>query len=112
MIRIDLGREVAPGIFEYSIEGLGLDGRSRQPLLDACRQIERALGSTKARESHAGLYRPGKDTADLHCVVSAGAGLTVSEPASGRIRFSKFQKFDGGPIGRSDTTTATAEAGA
>ncbi|WP_298111490.1 hypothetical protein [Bradyrhizobium sp.] len=58
----------------------------------------------------AGLFRSGRTRPDLHCLVMAGAEMTVSEPAAGRIHFSKFQKFEGSAIGRSDTTTATAEA--
>jgi hypothetical protein len=93
MIRIELGKEVSPGIFEYSVRSLGLIGKSRQPLLDACRQIKRALGSTKAAQARAGLYRPGRTTPDLHCVVLIGAGLSVTEPSNGRIHFAKFQEF-------------------
>jgi hypothetical protein len=93
VIRIDLGRESAPGIFEYSIPSLGLNGKSRQPLLDACRLIKRALGPTKAAEERAGLYRHGRTQPDLHCAVLAGADLTVSEPSIGRIHFAKYREF-------------------
>jgi hypothetical protein len=93
VIRIDLGRESAPGVFEYSIPSLGLSGKSRQPLLDACRAIKRILGPTKSAEEHAGLYRSGRTHPDLHCAVLAGANLTVSEPSSGRIHFAKYQEF-------------------
>jgi hypothetical protein len=93
MIKIELGSEVAPGVFEFSIPSIAVSGRSRQPLLDGCRQIKRVLGPTKAEQAHAGLYRPGRPHPDLHCLVAVGAGLSVAEPSSGRIRFAKFQEF-------------------
>jgi hypothetical protein len=94
VIRIERGREVAPGIWEYSIPSLGLSGRSRQPLLDACRQIKRTLGSTKAADELAGVYRPGDTEPSISCLVLDGADLTISEPSSGKIKFAKFQEFD------------------
>lgn len=103
MIRVNLGKEVAPGLFGYSIPSLGVSGKSRQPLLSACRDIK----------EHAGLFRRGRTIPDLHCSVTVGANTTVAEPSGTTIHFAKFQKFDGAAIGRSDTTaTATAEAGA
>src|SRR3984957_12157306 len=80
MMRIERGREVSPGIWEYAVPELGLSGKSRQPLLDACRQIKRALGPTKAEQEHAGLYRPGRTHPDIFCAVLVGAGVTVAEP--------------------------------
>ena len=94
MIRIERGKEVAPGIWEYSIPSLHLFGKSRQPLLDACRQIKRALGPTKSAGERAGVYRPGKSQPDISCMVLDGAALTVSEPSNGRIKFTKFHEFD------------------
>lgn len=95
MIRVDLGEEVSPGIFAYSIPNLGTGGRSRQPLLDACRQIERILGDTKERVA---LFRPGRTVPDLTCSVTVGADTTVAEPSAGTIHFAKFQKFSGSAI--------------
>ena len=94
VIRIERGRELAPGIWEYAIPELGLNGKSRQPLLDACRQINRALGPTKSVGAYAGVYRSGHAEPSISCAVLAGADLTVSEPSSGNIKFAKFQKFD------------------
>jgi hypothetical protein len=94
MIRIERGKEVKPGIWEYSIPSFDLRGRSRQPLLDACRQIKRALGPTKSAGERAGAYRSGKSQPEISCLVLDGADLTVSEPSNGRIKFVKFQKFD------------------
>jgi hypothetical protein len=80
-------------IFEYSIPSLGLSGKSRQPLLDACRQIKRARGLTEEAQERAGLYRAGRSTPDLQCAVLVGANLSVTEPNQGRIHFAKFQEF-------------------
>jgi hypothetical protein len=46
MIRVERGDEISPGVFAYTVPSLGLSGRSRQPLLDACRQIKSLLGPT------------------------------------------------------------------
>ena len=89
-IRIELGKEVSPGIWEYAAPSLRLCGRSRQPLLDACRQIKSMGGDTAA---NAGLFREGKDNPDLFCGVEWGAGRTVSEPDKGTIRFEKYRPF-------------------
>lgn len=83
MIRIDRGKEIKPGIWEYSIPSLGLGGKSRQPLLDACRRIKCTLGPNKAAGARAGVYRPGRLEPDISCPVLAGADLTVSEPSNG-----------------------------
>jgi hypothetical protein len=91
MIRIERGAEVAPGVFAYAVPSLGLSGRSRQPLLDACRQIAALLGPTSAT---AGLFREGRDDADISCTVEVGAGLTVEERAGRSIRFVKFKPFE------------------
>jgi hypothetical protein len=90
-IAIELGREVRPGIFAYRIPSLRAEGQSHQPLLDACRQIERILGDT---ETVAGLFREGRSVPDISCSVTEGAQLTVSEPSKGRIRSVKFREFD------------------
>jgi len=90
MIQIIRGPETSPGIFEYS-PSLALCGRSRQPLLDACRQIKRAGGDTAQR---AGVFREGRDTPDISCPVEAGAALTVEETVSGP-RFRKYQPYPG-----------------
>jgi hypothetical protein len=90
MIEIFRGAETNPGIWEYSVPSLALCGKSRQPLLDACRQIKRALGPTAQR---AGLFREGRDIPDISCPVEAGAALTVEETTHGSPRFRKFKPF-------------------
>ena len=91
MIRIERGSEVSPGIWEYRIRSLRLCGKSRQPLLDGCRQIKRALGETTKR---AGVFRNGSDVPDISCSVEKGALVTVSETDKGGVRFSKYEAFD------------------
>jgi hypothetical protein len=95
MIKIFRGAEVSPGIWEYSVPSLRLCGKSRQPLLDACRQIKRALGSTAQR---AGLFREGGDIPDICCPVEAGASLTVEETGRGSIRLRKYREVDFGKV--------------
>jgi hypothetical protein len=40
MIRVERHEEVRLGIWRYTVPGFGMEGRSRQPLLDACRAGE------------------------------------------------------------------------
>ena len=86
MIRVERGDEISPGIFAYTVPSLGLSGRSRQPLLDACRQIKSLLGPTGQL---AGLFRQGHSEWDVRCRVDVGAELTVKEESAGGIRFAK-----------------------
>ena len=107
VIRIDLGEEVdgdgpragrRHGIFEYSCVQYPLvRGYSRQPLLDACRQLKSLYAPTA---QFAGLFREGRDTPDLTCSLDVGAATTVSEPDSGDIRFAKYRAFDSARLNR------------
>ena len=90
MIQIIRGAETSPGVWAYAIPSLGLCGKSRQPLLDGCRQIKSILGVTPKR---AGLFREGRDGPDISCSVEVGAATTVSEPAKGGIRFARYEEF-------------------
>ena len=90
MIRVERHEEVRPGIWRYTVPGFGIEGRSRQPLLDACRQIRAILGDTSQR---AGLFREGRTEADITCPVNKGALLTVEDGPKG-IRFRKYCEFD------------------
>ena len=93
MIRIERGAEVAPGVWQYSVCGYPqVCGKSRQPLLDACRQLKSIGGLT---DHLAGVFRSGSDVADIFCVVREGADLTVSEPSGvGKVRFVKYRALD------------------
>jgi hypothetical protein len=90
MIRVGRGDEIFPGVFAYTVSSLGLSGRSRQPLLDACRQIKSLLGPTGQL---AGLFREGHSEWDVRCRVDVGAELTVKEESAGGIRFAKHKPF-------------------
>jgi hypothetical protein len=90
MIRVERGAEISPGVFAYAVPSLGLSGQSRQPLLDACRQINSLLGPTGQL---AGLFREGCWEWDIRCRVDVGAELTVKEESAGGIRLAKHKPF-------------------
>jgi|SRR5882724_1024290 len=108
MIRIERGAEVdgpvgdkiRHGIWEYScpVGALRPDGthspgyplvrgHSRQPLLDACRQLKSLYGVTRLR---AGLFRKGVEVADISCQIETGAATTVSERDKGIVMFERY----------------------
>jgi hypothetical protein len=100
MIRVELGQEAdgaglkagkRHAVWEYRITSLGILGYSRQPLLDACRDVCAILGDTCQEEI--GIYREGRDAPDLKCIVSVGARFTVTDDRLG-TRFRKYQPFD------------------
>jgi hypothetical protein len=92
MIRIDRGKQVKPGVYEYSVTGMGIGGHSSQPLLDACRQIQAILGDPCHQQ--AAIYREGKDQPDMTCPVDVGAKYRVAEDIKNGPRFRKFEPFD------------------
>lgn len=77
-----------PRTWDYRIPEFGVGGRSRQPLLDACRQIKR-MGGDPARL--AALFREGREDWDIRCSVEVGANTTVE--GRGQIRFRTFKAF-------------------
>lgn len=88
IIRVMLGA-AAHGVFEYTVPAYATGGSSRQPLLDACRQVKRLGADPKAR---IGLFRPGDVEPSLSCSVEVGAATTVREEP--RIRFARYHEFD------------------
>ena len=58
MIRVERGAEVGPGVFAWHVPALGLSGRSRQPLLDACRQINSLLEPPKSVQRYSSREGP------------------------------------------------------
>jgi hypothetical protein len=108
MIRIERGPEIAPGVFAYSVPSLRLSGKSRQPLLDACRAIQSILGDP-CREQ-AAAYREGRDAPDLTCPVDIGARYRVADESRGSPRFRKFEAFDPSAI-RARAAVTTMHAG-
>jgi hypothetical protein len=90
MIKV-IRREVARnGRWEWRAEvdgGRVVRGRSRQPLLDACRALER-MG---VHPDHpVGLYREGRLDWDLRTTVGHGADRTVKEGP--RMRFARYEE--------------------
>ena len=45
MIRVEIVEEAKNrGVFRYRVPGMAIEGRSRKPLIDACRRLKRSLG--------------------------------------------------------------------
>ena len=77
MIRVELGEEIGGrGVWRWTCPRYGLQGRSRQPLLDACREIKRMGGDPLA---NVGLFREARSVPDMTCGLGWGAGKTVDE---------------------------------
>jgi hypothetical protein len=87
-IRVEIHEIDGHGVFAYSVGGLGVQGRSRQPLLDACRAIKSLGGATVPRQI--GLYRPGRDRPDATCSVDWGAAHAVDEAGPKFMRWKPF----------------------
>jgi hypothetical protein len=92
-IKVQLGDEVAPGVWQYSVARPHLEGRSRQPILDACRQLKSMGAPTHERVA---LFRRGFSDPDISCTVGVGAATTVLEDRRLGPRFGTFQPFDPG----------------
>jgi hypothetical protein len=88
VIRVELGEEVKRrGRFRWICPRYALRGVSRQPLLDACREIKRMGGDTAEL---VGLFREARSMPDATCSVGWGADHTVEETTS---RFAKWRPF-------------------
>ena len=86
MIRVELGEEIErQGKWHWAVPALSLSGRSRMPLLDACREIKSMGGDPL---EIVGLFRPGRESPDLSCRLEIGAGLTVDD---NKCRFVKWK---------------------
>lgn len=90
MIRVEIEEENNTGRYAVVIPYYRLSFKSRQPLLDACREIK-SIGGDPTHTC--GLFRKERDDPDLTCTVEWGAGRVVSESA-GRPRFQKFRPFE------------------
>ena len=99
MIKIIRGAEIdgpkgdrrRHGVFEYHADCADryplVCGYSRQPLLDACRQLKSLYGLTGER---VGVFRERSEVADISCPIDVGAATTVQEPDKGVVRFGKY----------------------
>lgn len=86
MIEVVITGWARNGVFPYLVRGFAVEGRSRQPLLDACRTLKR-MGADPTRP--VGLFREGSMVWDLRTTVGRGAGLTVYDEPS--TRFMPFE---------------------
>jgi hypothetical protein len=94
MLRVELGEEVRPGVYRWAcrVAGFALEGLSSEPLLDACRTVERT-GENTSHEI--GLFREGRPEPALRCTVGGGAATTVMENSRNGPRFVKWRPFAG-----------------
>ena len=91
MIRVELGHEVRKqGRWVWTCPRYALRGISRQPLLDACRQIQR-MGEDTA--SLVGLFREARSVPSITCSVGWGASHSVREDVT------RFEKWKPKPLG-------------
>jgi hypothetical protein len=91
MIRVDIEEIENRGVWRYTVAGFAIQGRSRQPLLDACRAIKRTGGDTSQA---AGLFRAGRSEPDITVrSVEAGAMITVIENEKTGPRFGRFREM-------------------
>ena len=74
---VRLGIETGPGTFAFTVSGTNLAGQSRQPLLDACRLIQRTHGPVSG--DCAALYRHDQPEPAAVCSVAWGASHYVDE---------------------------------
>jgi len=82
-------------------------GFSRQPLLDACRQLKSFYGVTG---TPVGLFREGRETPDISCPVESGAAATVKEPDNGVLKFGKYRAFKWKPVDSRPLITPTLKS--
>lgn len=91
MIKVELLGGQKGGTYEWAVVVPPLRGRSRVPLLDACRALKRAGVATQDK---CGLFWPGSSDPSLVTTVGAGSKLTVEENNTDGPRFVKFQEFN------------------
>lgn len=87
MIEVRITGRGKNGTWPYSVVGRAVEGRSRQPLLDACRALKR-MGEPS--DPRVGLFWGGSAIWSLRTTVGAGAALTVVEEP--RMRFAAFKE--------------------
>lgn len=93
MIRVQITGKSVAGVFPYVIEcdpkELNISGKSRQPLLDACRK----LAGLEHDQTRIGLFHGDSDEFALATTVGAGAKLTVRESDKDGPRFVRYRPF-------------------
>jgi hypothetical protein len=90
MIKVIRGPMSSKATFAYRATGCGfaVEGRSRQPLLDACRQLKR-MGVDPAEQC--GLFREGHSDWDLRTTIGYGARKTISETNRRGVKLAEFR---------------------
>ena len=96
MIRVEIEASEAPGWYNWQWAfpegGIAFSGKSRTPLLDACRALKRAGADP---EDEIGLFRKGRSDFDIKTRVGIGARLTVQEKADGGAPyFAKWKAYE------------------
>jgi hypothetical protein len=81
-IRVERALRGRNGKYRYRVPAYGVEGVSRQPLLDACRAVA-AMGADPAKEI--ALFREGSADWDLRTTVGYGASKTVVERDRGGL---------------------------
>lgn len=89
MIRVERELQSEGGKWRWRVEASSgpVEGRSREPLLDACRALKR---TGEAVGTEIGLFRPGRSDWDLRTTIGYGAGKTVYE-GGGRPRLRPYR---------------------
>jgi hypothetical protein len=91
MIEVRIQGQPRPGVFAWRAawDGRIVEGRSREPLLDACRELKR-MGVEPL--TYAGLFWPGRPDWALRTRIGTGADLTTEDGPTGS-RFRRFRPF-------------------
>jgi hypothetical protein len=89
VIRVERDEEGRRGQYRWHCRAYDTEGVSRQPLLDACRALER-MGVDPAET--VGLFRGKSAVWDLRCSVAYGAKVSVVERDRGAIRLESFHE--------------------
>ena len=84
VIRVEVEESDRFGLYNYEFQmPMGVQrGKSRMPLLDACRAAQ-ALGEAPTKEI--GIFRKASSVADLKTTVGYGARLVVEKRAGGAM---------------------------
>ena len=92
MLRVELGERAGAGRWRWrgTCGGRTVEGVSREPLLDACREFKRMGVHPRAM---ACLFREGREDWDLRTTVGHGAGVTVREDEREGPRFVRYREY-------------------
>jgi len=100
MIKVMRGKEVKPGVFEYEGTlpgGRVFRGASRQPLLDACRQIKSIWGFSRyTGRLRVGMFREVQTEPFTSCDLDWGSEHTIIERSNMGLRVEKYREYHGG----------------